>query len=207
MSSEANSAKPKGFCVSASSITGTLSTTGFAISKAMKTFNKLIIPSILLLIFLIPSLYQDQLTLEIQDDYFQQILKVSRCIFGSCLWLSAGWLVIRVLNLIVWPAIIERRIGRQVPTLLKDLVAVLIIISAVAGILSSVFEKSLSGLIAASGVAGLVIGFAVKEVISDFFSGIVLNISPPYQIGDWIKLENDEWDGPSGPTWDSSVAG
>ncbi|MDA1140432.1 MAG: mechanosensitive ion channel family protein [Planctomycetota bacterium] len=69
----------------------------------------------------------------------------------------------------------------------------MIMFSAAAGIMSSVFEKSVSGLIAASGVAGLVIGFAVKEVISDFFSGIILNISPPYQIGDWIKLENDEW--------------
>ena len=159
----------------------------------METLKKLLIPAVLLQILLIPTLYQDELTLEIQAQFLLKIFEVARYIIGSCVWITAGWLVIRVLNVFVWPVVVEQKLGRQIPKLLKDFISALIMTSAIAGIVSSVFEKSLSGLVAASGVAGLVVGFAVKEVISDFFSGMILNLSPPYQIGDWIKLENDEW--------------
>ena len=159
----------------------------------MEKLKKLLIPAVLLLILSIPIFYQDEMMLEIQAKFLLKIIIVARYIIGSCLWITAGWLVIRLLNFVIWPTLIEDRIGRKIPKLLKDFIAALIIFSAVAGIVATVFEKSLSGLVAASGVAGLVVGFAVKEVISDFFSGIILNLSPPYRIGDWIKLENDEW--------------
>ncbi|MDA0841040.1 MAG: hypothetical protein O3B01_17820 [Planctomycetota bacterium] len=77
----------------------------------MNTVKKLILPSVLLLLFLIPSLYQDELSLEIQAEFFLQILNVARYVIGSCLWLTAGWLVIRILNLVVWPILIEKRLG------------------------------------------------------------------------------------------------
>ena len=151
----------------------------------MEKLKKLLIPAVLLLILSIPIFYQDEMMLEIQAKFLLKIIIVARYIIGSCLWITAGWLVIRLLNFVIWPTLIEDRIGRKIPKLLKDFIAALIIFSAVAGIVATVFEKSLSGLVAASGVAGLVVGFAVKEVISDFFSGIILNLSPPYRIGAW----------------------
>tara|TARA_Y100001968_G_C19395768_1_gene738231 strand:- start:294 stop:1754 length:1461 start_codon:yes stop_codon:yes gene_type:complete len=167
----------------------------------MGKLKKLMIPAVFLLIFSIPLFYQDKMMLEIQAKFLLKIFIIARYIIGSCLWITAGWFVIRLLDNVIWPMLIEDRIGRQIPKLLKDFIGALIIISAVAGIVATVFEKSLSGLVAASGVAGLVVGFAVKEVISDFFSGIILSLSPPYHIGDWIKLENDEWAKVMGVNW------
>jgi small-conductance mechanosensitive channel len=50
-------------------------------------------------------------------------------------------------------------------------------------------EASISGFIAASGVAGLVLGFALRGMIADFFSGIALNLDRSFSLGDHIKLD------------------
>jgi hypothetical protein len=50
-----------------------------------------------------------------------------------------------------------------------------------------VFDKSATGLITVSSVVIAVIGFALRNVISDIFSGIALGVDHPYAIGDWIE--------------------
>ena len=50
-----------------------------------------------------------------------------------------------------------------------------------------VFDQPATGLITVSSVVIAVIGFALRNVISDLFSGIALGIDHPYSIGDWIE--------------------
>ena len=49
-------------------------------------------------------------------------------------------------------------------------------------------KASATGLIATSSVVIAVIGFALRNIISDVFSGIALGIDHPYRIGDWIEI-------------------
>jgi small-conductance mechanosensitive channel len=52
-----------------------------------------------------------------------------------------------------------------------------------------VFEASITTFLAASGVAGLVLGFALRSMIADFFSGTALNLERSFSLGDHIKLD------------------
>ncbi|XTZ36854.1 mechanosensitive ion channel family protein [Salmonella enterica] len=49
------------------------------------------------------------------------------------------------------------------------------------------FGMSFSGLLAFGGVGGIAAGMASKDVLSNFFSGIMLYFDRPFSIGDWIR--------------------
>ncbi len=53
----------------------------------------------------------------------------------------------------------------------------------------------IGALIALGGVGGLALGFAAKDVFANFFSGFMLHITRPFQIGDWIHTLNKETEG------------
>ena len=80
----------------------------------------------------------------------------------------------------------------KLPKLLKDLAAITVWIGFGFVILSSVFGVDVTALLTASGVMIAVIGFALRSMISDVFTGIALGVERPYQIGDWIQVEEHE---------------
>ncbi len=49
------------------------------------------------------------------------------------------------------------------------------------------FGMSLSGLLTFGGIGGIAVGMAGKDVLSNFFSGIMLYFDRPFSIGDWIR--------------------
>ncbi len=49
------------------------------------------------------------------------------------------------------------------------------------------FGMSLSGLLTFGGIGGLAVGIAGKDILSNFFSGIMLYFDRPFSIGDWIR--------------------
>lgn len=49
------------------------------------------------------------------------------------------------------------------------------------------FGMSLSGLMTFGGIGGLAIGMAGKDILSNFFSGIMLYFDRPFNIGDWVS--------------------
>lgn len=105
------------------------------------------------------------------------------------IWLAGAWLVSRALDVLLWVYLIPRRLeGRQPPRLLRVLLSVLVFAIAVGGIVGVVFDQSLNGLWATSGVFGIVLGFALKDIIADFFSGLAVNLDRSYEIGDWVEV-------------------
>lgn len=46
---------------------------------------------------------------------------------------------------------------------------------------------SLSGLMAFGGIGGIAIGLAGKDILSNFFSGVMLYFDRPFNIGDWVR--------------------
>lgn len=49
------------------------------------------------------------------------------------------------------------------------------------------FGMSLSGLLTFGGIGGIAVGMAGKDILSNFFSGIMLYFDRPFSIGDWIR--------------------
>lgn len=57
------------------------------------------------------------------------------------------------------------------------------------------FGLSLSGLVTFGGVGGIALGFASRDVLGNFFSGVMLYFERPFEIGDWIKSSDREIEG------------
>ena len=99
-------------------------------------------------------------------------------------WLWMAWFLVGFLRAFV---IVERR--PREGKLLQDLLAGLIYLAALFAIVSFVFDLSIRGLLATSGVIAIILGLALQSSLADVFSGIVLCFSRPYRPGDWISLD------------------
>lgn len=46
---------------------------------------------------------------------------------------------------------------------------------------------SLNGVLAFGGVSGIAIGFAAKDILANFFGGLMIYLDRPFAVGDWIR--------------------
>ncbi len=61
--------------------------------------------------------------------------------------------------------------------------------------LLQIFGIPLSGVIAFGGLGGIAIGFAAKDMLANFFGGIMIFLDRPFVIGDWIRSPDREIEG------------
>jgi len=110
-------------------------------------------------------------------------------ITGTAFFVILGVFLSRIVRVFVLDVMVERRMGMPPPKLLSDILNWLIYFSVFVMMLHYVFGRGVSGLVATSGVMVAVIGFALKNMITNIFSGLVLNIEQPYRIGDWLEID------------------
>lgn len=72
--------------------------------------------------------------------------------------------------------------SKAISRLLKSITVLILILMA-----GQHFGLSVSGLMTFGGVGGIAIGLAGKDIISNFFSGIMLYFDRPFNVGDWIR--------------------
>lgn len=61
--------------------------------------------------------------------------------------------------------------------------------------LLEVLGISVSGLLAAGGLGGILLGFAAKDSLSNFFAGALIFWERPFVVGDWIKQPEENIEG------------
>lgn len=54
---------------------------------------------------------------------------------------------------------------------------------------------SISGVLAMGGVGGIAIGFAAKDLLANFFGGLIVYLDRPFAVGDWIRSPDREIEG------------
>lgn len=54
---------------------------------------------------------------------------------------------------------------------------------------------SISGVLAFGGVSGIVAGFAAKDLLANFFGGLMIYLDRPFDVGDWIRSPDKEIEG------------
>lgn len=72
-------------------------------------------------------------------------------------------------------------------SLVHKTVSVLIWIIAILSMLQC-WGINLTPILAGLGITGIVLGFALQESVSSFFSGLMLAINNPFRIGDWVDI-------------------
>jgi MscS family membrane protein len=54
---------------------------------------------------------------------------------------------------------------------------------------------SISGVLAFGGVGGIAIGFAAKDLLANFFGGLMIYLDRPFNVGDWIRSPDKDIEG------------
>lgn len=54
---------------------------------------------------------------------------------------------------------------------------------------------SISGVLAFGGIGGIAIGFAAKDLLANFFGGLMIYLDRPFAIGDWIRSPDRDIEG------------
>tara|TARA_R110001599_G_scaffold171353_1_gene362029 strand:- start:10714 stop:11847 length:1134 start_codon:yes stop_codon:yes gene_type:complete len=54
---------------------------------------------------------------------------------------------------------------------------------------------SISGVLAFGGIGGIAIGFAAKELLSNFFGALIIYMDRPFAVGDWIRSPDRDIEG------------
>ncbi len=54
---------------------------------------------------------------------------------------------------------------------------------------------SVSGVLAFGGIGGIAIGFAAKDLLSNFFGGLMIYMDRPFAVGDWIRSPDRKIEG------------
>src|SRR2546423_12169937 len=109
---------------------------------------------------------------------------------GAALVLLSAAIVVALIDRYVWDAWFERRKQTPIPKLLREIAALGIFLIALLMVLSFGYhaEGQLKGLLAGSGIAAVILGFAGQNLLGSLVAGISLQISRPYRVGDWLQI-------------------
>jgi len=54
---------------------------------------------------------------------------------------------------------------------------------------------SVSGVLAFGGIGGIAVGFAAKDLLANFFGGLMVYLDRPFKVGDWVRSPDQEIEG------------
>ena len=100
-----------------------------------------------------------------------------------------AYLLVRVLNSIIFGLIYRMRSGYEAPTLVRNIFSIIAFTALFLLIFSSIFEGvNLGALFTTSAIFGVILGLALQDTLGNFFAGISLQADRPFQIGDVITV-------------------
>jgi small-conductance mechanosensitive channel len=111
---------------------------------------------------------------------------------GAAAFLLSTAFVVALLDRYLWDAYFEKKRQTPIPHFLRQVAALFIYLIALLLVLNVGYhaEAELRGLLAGSGIAAIIIGFATQDLFGGIISGIALQISKPYKVGDWLNIQD-----------------
>lgn len=100
-------------------------------------------------------------------------------------WANAAWVLTSFTRIFL---IFEKRPHES--RLMQDVIVGVIYLGGVLSVFAYVFNVPVGTLIATSGVFAVILGLALQSTLADVFSGVALNLSRAYNVGDWIVLSD-----------------
>lgn len=109
-----------------------------------------------------------------------------------------AWFIIRFIggveNLVICEEKMKEPMDETTVFAVGKLLKAICVILAVLVILQST-GYSISGVLAFGGVGGLAVGFAAKDLLANFFGGLMIYLDRPFKVGDWIRSPDKEIEG------------
>jgi MscS family membrane protein len=95
---------------------------------------------------------------------------------------------------LVHPGYIAKPMDETTVRAVGKLLRAAVIITGVL-IAMQLFGYSISGLLAFGGIGGIAMGFAAKDLLANFFGGLMIYLDRPFSVGDWVRSPDQEIEG------------
>jgi MscS family membrane protein len=105
-----------------------------------------------------------------------------------------GWFVIRMTRGIEMVHVERGKADVTTIQAIAKLIKTAVFITLALFVLNSL-GYSISGFLAFGGIGGIALGFAAKDLLANFFGGLVIYLERPFSVGDWIKSPDQEIEG------------
>ncbi len=110
-----------------------------------------------------------------------------------------GWFLVRLVTRIQRNMLFsaEKR-GKKLDITTVDAIGKLLRISIfiTAGlVILQTLGYSVSGVLAFGGIGGIAVGFAAKDLLANFFGGLMIYLDRPFTVGDWVRSPDREIEG------------
>ena len=92
------------------------------------------------------------------------------------------------------PDFMSKPLDPTTVTAVARLLRATVIITAIL-VAMQLFGYSISGLLAFGGIGGIAVGFAAKDLLANFFGGLMIYLDRPFSVGDWVRSPDKEIEG------------
>lgn len=103
-------------------------------------------------------------------------------------------LIKRAENNLVDPEYIQEPLDETTVRAMGKLLKASVVITAVL-IAMQLLGYSISGVLAFGGIGGLAVGFAAKDLLANFFGGLMIYMDRPFAVGEWVRSPDKEIEG------------
>jgi len=108
------------------------------------------------------------------------------------------WFILRLMKQIekrlVDPRYREKPVDQTTVSAIGKLLRASVIITAALVILQTL-GYSVSGVLAFGGIGGIAVGFAAKDLLANFFGGLMIYLDRPFAVGDWVRSPDRDIEG------------
>jgi small-conductance mechanosensitive channel len=109
---------------------------------------------------------------------------------GAAVIVLAAIVIIAIVDRYLWEIYFQNRHGVAVPKFLTELVRFMILALAVFLVLEFDYNQTIRGLLIAPGIAAVIIGLAMQDLVGNIIAGVALQVGKSFGHGDWLIVEN-----------------
>lgn len=147
------------------------------------------------MIWLVGLSYAAEVAIRQTDSALIDILPGLRRVIsiGIFTWFIVGFLSRAEKNLMS-PEYSHKPMDPTTAMAIGKLLRVSVIITSVLVALQSM-GYSISGVLAFGGIGGIAVGFAAKDLLANFFGGLMIYLDRPFAVGDWVRSPDKNIEG------------
>jgi len=104
------------------------------------------------------------------------------------------WFLIRFIHQAENNLVVQQQVDRTTANAFAKLLRISVIITGMLVCLQTL-GFSVSGVLAFGGIGGLAVGLAAKDLLANFFGGLMIHLDRPFAIGDWVRSPDKNIEG------------
>ncbi|ADZ90301.1 mechanosensitive ion channel family protein [Marinomonas mediterranea] len=129
------------------------------------------------------------------DDRIHDIISLCREVGIIALMSWFLWRCIKgVEHILTSPDKVKKTVDITTASAVSKLLRASVVIIGILIVMQSL-GYSMSGVLAFGGVGGIAVGFAAKDLLANFFGGLMIYLDRPFAVGDWVRSPDQDIEG------------